>query len=94
LRQLMEARPGPAWPTRICPGPTVAETFDLADLHAAVQQALQRGVIGLDTVKHLLVCRVEHRPSRLDMDCYPYLPKATVETTRLGSYMRLLSGDT
>lgn len=51
------------------------------------------GAISFDAVKHLLLCRVERRPPRLDLDCYPYLPKATVETTRVGSYMRLLSGD-
>ena len=32
-------------------------------------------------------------PPRLDLDCYPYLPKAMVEKTRPASYMRLLSSD-
>ena len=69
------------------------ETFDLADLHAAVKQALQMGAIGFDAVKHLLLCRVERRPPRLDLDCYAYLPKATVGKTKAWSYMRLLSGN-
>ena len=68
------------------------ETFDLADLHAAVRQALQMGAIGFDAVKHLLLCRVERRPPRLDMAIYPYLPRARVETTSARSYMRLLTG--
>ena len=68
------------------------ETFHLADLHAAVRQALQMGAIGFDAVKHLLLCRVERRPPRLDLDCYPYLPRARVEKTEARSYMRLLSG--
>jgi len=44
-------------------------------------------------VKHLLLCRVERRPPRLDMAIYPYLPRARVETTSARSYMQLLSGD-
>ncbi len=52
---------------------------------------IRLGAISFDAVKHLLLCRVERRPPRLDLDCYPYLPKATVEKTRAVSYMRLLS---
>ncbi len=66
------------------------ESFELADLHAAVKQALQLGAIGFDAVKHLILCRVERRPPRLDLSIYPYLPKATVETTSAKAYMRLL----
>ena len=68
------------------------ESFELADLYAAVKQALQLGAIGFDAVKHLVLCRVERRPPRLDMSIfYPYLPRATVETTSAKAYMRLLS---
>jgi hypothetical protein len=67
------------------------EVFELADLHAAVKQALQLGAIGFDAVKHLVLCRVERRPPRLDLDVYPYLPRAEVETTSPKAYMRLLS---
>ena len=74
--------------------PTVPllESFALADLHGAVKQALDMGAIGFDAVKHLLLCRVERRPPRLDMAIYPYLPRASVETTSARSYMRLLTG--
>jgi hypothetical protein len=67
------------------------EVFELADLHAAVKQALQLGAIGFDAVKHLVLCRIERRPPRLDMTVYPYLPKATVATTAARSYMVLLA---
>ncbi|WP_082128381.1 IS21 family transposase [Hoeflea sp. IMCC20628] len=67
------------------------ESFELADLHAAVKQAIQLGAIGFDAVKHLILCRVERRPPRLDLSIYPYLPRATVETTSAKAYMRLLS---
>jgi len=69
------------------------ESFQLADLHAAVKQALHLGAIGFDAVKRLTLCRVERRPPRLDLSIYPYLPRATVETTSTKAYMRLLSSD-
>ncbi len=48
--------------------------------------------IGYDAVKHLVLCRVEQRPPRLDLDVYPYLPRARVTTTVAASYMSLLVG--
>ena len=93
LRRLMEARMNRHGRREYVQVLRLLETFDLADLHAAVKQALQMGAIGFDAVKHLLLCRVEHRPPRLDLDCYPYLPRTTVDKTRPGSYMRLLSSD-
>ncbi|PWR01443.1 hypothetical protein DKT77_16930 [Meridianimarinicoccus roseus] len=69
------------------------ETFDIDDLHAAVKKALQLGAVGFDAVKHLALCHVEKRPPKLDLDIYPYLPRANVGTTSAASYMSLLSGD-
>ena len=63
------------------------------DLHAAVKKALQLGAVGFDAVKHLVLCQVERRPPKLDLDVYPYLPRANVATTSVASYMSLLSGD-
>ncbi len=70
------------------------ETFDLEEVHAAVKDALRLGAIGYDAVKHLVLCRVERRPPRLDLDVYPYLPRAQVATTATASYMSLLAGGT
>jgi hypothetical protein len=69
------------------------ESFELADLHAAVKHALQLGAIGFDAVKHLVLCRVECRPPRLDLSIYPYLPRPTVEKTSVKAYMRLLGDE-
>jgi hypothetical protein len=66
------------------------ETFDAEEVHGAVKQALSLGAIGYDAVKHLVLCRIERRPPRLDLDIYPYLPKANVGTTSARSYMSLL----
>ena len=57
------------------------ETFEMGHVHGAVRQALDLGAIGYDAVKHLVLCRIERRPPRLDLDIYPYLPRAQVETT-------------
>ena len=61
-------------------------------MSAAVHDAIERGAVGFDAVKHLVLCRIERRPPRLDMTIYPYLPKAVVATTSARSYMGLLGG--
>ena len=59
---------------------------------AAVKDALRLGAISFDAVKHLLLCRLEGRPPRLDLELYPYLPRVRVSTTSAGDYLTLLSG--
>jgi hypothetical protein len=61
-------------------------------VHRAIQQAINLGAIGYAAVKHLVLCRIEKRPPRLDLDFYPYLPKANVGTTHPSSYMSLIRG--
>jgi hypothetical protein len=70
------------------------EVFAVDDVAAGVRAALDRGVIGFDAVKHLLLCRIERRPARLDMTVYPYLPRASVAITSARSYLDLLTGVT
>jgi len=91
LRRLMEGRMAKHGRREYVQVLRLLESFELADLLAAVKQALQLGAIGFDAVKHLILCRVERRPPRLDLSIYPYLPRATVETTSAKAYMRLLS---
>src|SRR3712207_739254 len=68
------------------------EVFPLEDVHAAVREALRLGAIGFDAVKHLVLCRIERRPPKLDLTVYPYLPRVTVTTTSAKAYMALLGG--
>ena len=68
------------------------ETFRLEDIHAAVREALRLGALGFDAVKHLVLCRIERRPPRLDLQAYPYLPRVAVATTSAKAYMALLGG--
>ena len=68
------------------------ENFSDQEVHHAVQDALRLGAISFDAVKHLLLCCIEGRAPRLDLDLYPYLPRVSVQTTRATDYMSLLSG--
>jgi len=66
------------------------ETFSMDELTQAIEDALELGTIGFDAVKHLLLCRIERRPPRLDMENYPHLPLAQVRATQAADYMTLL----
>ena len=68
------------------------ENFSHQEVHHAVQDALRLGAISFDAVKHLLLCHLEGRPPRLDLDPYPYLPRVSVKTTSATDYLALLPG--
>ena len=92
LRRLLEARMGKPGKREFVQVLRLLEVFDLEVVAAGVRDAIDRGAIGFDAVKHLVLCRLERRPPRLDLTGYPYLPRATVATTAAHSYMDLLSG--
>jgi hypothetical protein len=66
------------------------ETFSIEEVTSAIEDAFHLGTIGFDAVKHLLLCRIERRPPRLDMENYPHLPLTQVRTTQATDYMTLL----
>ena len=68
------------------------EVFAIEDVATGVRDAIDRGVFGFDAVKHLVLCRIERRPARLDMAVYPYLPRASVAITSARTYLDLLRG--
>src|ERR1017187_9225642 len=43
----------------------------IEEVTRAIEDALQLGTIAFDAVKHLLLCRIERRPPRLDMETSP-----------------------
>jgi hypothetical protein len=92
LRRLLEARMGKPGKREFVQVLRLMEAFRIDDVTAAVGDAIARGAIGFDAIKHLVLCRIERRPPRLDMAIYPYLPRATVTTTSARSYMELLAG--
>jgi transposase len=92
LRRLMEARMGKLGKREFVQVLRLMEVFPLEEVAGAVRDAIARGAIGFDAVKHLILCRIERRPPRLDMTVYPYLPQAHVTTTSARTYMSLLAG--
>jgi hypothetical protein len=92
LRRLLEARMGKAGKREYVQVLRLMEAFRIDDVTAAVGDAIARGAIGFDAIKHLVLCRIERRPPRLDMTIYPYLPRAIVATTSARDYMGLLRG--
>ena len=92
LCRLLEARMGRRGKREFVQVLRLLESFSMDEVHSAVQDALRLGAISFDAVKHLLLCRLEGRPPRLDLDLYPYLPRVTVKATSARDYMALLSG--
>src|SRR6202522_612217 len=92
LRRLLEARMGKSGKREFVQVLRLLEVFRPDDVLAGIRAAIARGVIGFDAVKHLVLCRIERRPPRLDLKIYPYLPQATVSTTSARSYLSLLAG--
>jgi transposase len=91
LRRLLEARLKKHGSREYVQVLRLMETFALAEVTHAIEDALLLGTISFDAVRHLLLCRIERRPPRLDMDNYPHLPMAQVRTTQAADYMTLLA---
>ena len=89
LRRLLESRMGRRGKREYVQVLRLLETFSQEEVHAAVRDALRLGAISFDAVKHLVLCRLEGRPPRLDLELYPYLPRVGATSAR--DYMSLLS---
>jgi transposase len=91
LRRLLEARLGKAGRREWVQVLRLLEVFRPEEVEAGVAEALRLGAIGFDAVKHLVLCRIERRPPRLDLEVYPFLPRARVATTSARAYLELLA---
>ncbi len=91
LRRLLEARLGKAGRREWVQVLRLLEAVSPEEVQAGVSEALRLGAIGFDAVKHLVLCRIERRPPRLDLEVYPYLPRARVATTSARAYTALLT---
>jgi len=67
------------------------ETFTVQEVQKAIGQALVLRAISFDAVKHLLLCAIDQRPPKLDLENYPHLPAAQVALTRAADYNVLLA---
>ena len=91
LRRLMEARLGKKGKREYVQTLRLLQTFAQEEVARAIDDALRLGAISFDAVKHLLLCRIEQRPARLDLENYPHLPAAQVATTAAADYLALLT---
>jgi hypothetical protein len=91
LRRLLEVRLGKPGKREYVQVLRLLEDFPLSDVAWAARQAVELGTISFDAVKHLLLCRIEQRPPRLDLTRYPHLPAAEVEQTSTTDYLSLLA---
>lgn len=91
LRRLLEARMGKKGKREYVQVLRLLEAFKIEEVSHAVREALRLRAISFDAVKHLILCHIERRPPRLDLDNYPHLPPATVNTTKAADYMSLIS---
>ena len=92
LRRLLESRMGRKGKREYVQVLRLLETFSQQEVAASVKDAIRLGAVSFDAVKHLVLCRLEGRPPRLDLELYPYLPRVRVSTTDARDYMSLLSG--
>jgi len=91
LQRLLEARQGKAGKREYVQVLRLLERFEMDELHGAIKDALHKRAISFDAIKHLVLCRVERRPARLDLNVYPFLPRTNVATTSASAYMSLLT---
>lgn len=92
LQRILELRSGKAGKREYVQVLRLLERFDMEILHGAIKEALVRRAISYDAIVHLVLCRTQHRPARLDLSVYPYLPRTNIQTTKAASYAGLLSG--
>lgn len=92
LQRLLEARQGKSGKRKYVQVLRLLEHFEMDVLHLAIKDALQMRAVSFDAIKHLVLCRVERRPPRLDLDVHPFLPRTNIVTTSASSYMSLLAG--
>ena len=84
LRRLLESRMGGRGKREFVQVSRLMENFRKEEVYEGVRDALRLGAISFDAVKHLVLCGLEGRPPRLDLELYPYLPRVTVARTSAG----------
>ncbi len=91
LRRLLEARLGKRGKREYVQILRLLEIFPVDLVRTAAADAHHWQAISFDAVKHLLLCRLEHKPPRLDLENYPHLPTAQVAMTSARDYASLLT---
>jgi len=91
IRRLLESRLGKAGKREYVQVLRLLETFTIDQVSRAVTESIRLGAISVDAVKHLLLCHIERRPSRLDLANWPHLPTASVKITKAVDYATLVT---
>lgn len=94
LRRLLEARLGKPGKREYIQILRLLECFPQEVVTLAAREALRLQAISFDALKHLVLCRIEHKPAHLDLLHYPHLPVAQVAMTAVSDYLGLLSAET
>jgi len=92
LHRLLEARQGKAGKREYVQVLRLLEHVEMEVLNLAINDALRLQAISFDAIKHLVLCREERRPPRLDLDVYPFVPRTNIATTSPASYGVLMGG--
>jgi hypothetical protein len=92
LRRLLELRLNKHGRRKYIQVLRLLETFALEEVSGAIEDAVRMNTISFDAVRHIVLCRIERRPPRLDLQNWPHLPLPTVRTTAAADYMTLLAG--
>lgn len=90
LRRLLEVRLGKRGRKDYIQVLRLIEAFGETLVAQGVEKALALGTLSFDAVKHLVLGQLEHRPPKLDLTTYPYLPQARVAATNPKAYLALL----
>ena len=92
LRRLLESRMELRGKREFVQALRMLENFSQQGVHHAVREAIRLGASSFDAVMRLVLCWLEGRPPRLDLELHPYLPRVRVRATSAGDYITLLTG--
>ena len=90
LRDVLERRDGKAGKREYVRVLRLLETFRLEEVEGAIRDALNLGAARLDAIRHLILCRLDHRPAKLDLLDFPHIPAMAVKSTNAKDYSQLL----
>ena len=90
LRNVFERRDGKAGKREYVRVLRLLETFRLEEVEGAIRDALNLGAARLDAIRHLILCRLDHRPAKLDLLDFPHIPAIAVKSTNAKDYSQLL----
>ena len=90
LQTLLEKRDGKEGKREYVRVLRLLETYSIEQLENGVTDALKLGVLNIESIKHLLLCRLDKRPLDLNMKEHPHLPNVSVQITRPQDYSQLL----